>query len=74
MKIYLKQEDKDIRMHIQSVLKQKNTDLAKACRIAGVDYEKVYRNLNRELIEYEWLCDMMSELAPGVELILDLKR
>ena len=41
MKIYLKQEDKDIRMHIQSVLKQKNTDLAKACRIAGVDYEIV---------------------------------
>jgi hypothetical protein len=74
MKIYLKQEEKDVRMHIQSIFKQRNTDLSKACRIAGVDYEKVYRNLNRELIDYEWLCSMMDELAPGVELILNLEK
>jgi lambda repressor-like predicted transcriptional regulator len=72
MKIYLKQEEKDIREDMQLVLKKNNTDLAKACRKAGVDYKLVYRNLNKEYIDYEWLCQTMAELAPGVELVLDL--
>jgi len=54
------------------VLKKKNTDLAKACRKAGVDYKLVYRNLNKEYIDYSWLCEIMNQLAPGVELVLDI--
>ena len=74
MKILLKQEDKDVRLHIQQALKRNNTDLSKACRIAGMEYSEVYRRLNRELIDYTWLCEFMAEVAPNVELVLDLKQ
>lgn len=74
MKIYLKQEGKDVRLHIQQALKRSNTDLSKACRIAGYNYGETYRKLNKEMIDYSWLCEFMAEVAPNVELILDIEK